>query len=259
MRKGSFVVLGLAALMPAQEKDSSAALEALRKPPSAEPKYEGRPRYLLIALGQPVHRAIWCVLDGTTLWVDRDGDRRLDAAKERFAPRVAKVKDHFIAETHAYDVGALPAVGASPAYTRLELELKQWNLEYEVSPDLAEVMDTLRANPSLRNPTVTLERAGKPEQFAMTEFADAVATATVLHFDGPATWGLVENLKPDRLTAGQEYDFEVSLGTPGLGAWSFVYTRSNERTDLRPEIDVVFGAAGQQKPATGHWVLPEWC
>src|SRR5688572_5814004 len=104
-KRTSVVVLGLATLLAAQEKDRSTALEALRKPPSAEPKYEGKPQYLLIALGQPAHRAVWCVIDGMTLYVDRDGDGRLDAAKERLTPRVSKMKDHFIAEIHTYKVG----------------------------------------------------------------------------------------------------------------------------------------------------------
>ncbi|HEU4420041.1 MAG TPA: hypothetical protein VFT55_13995 [Planctomycetota bacterium] len=251
------MVLGLAALLPCQQDEASTALAAARKAPAAEPKYEGKPRYLLLALGQPIEHTVWCVIDGMVLYVDRDCDGRLDASNERVKPIVSRLNDdHFIAETHTYKVGALQRV-QGPA--ELELTLKQWNPEYQANADLAEVMAILRANPALRNPMVTLKRKGKPEQFAMTEFAESPATATVLHFDAPTTWGVVENIVPDRFTAAQEYDFEVSLGTPGLGAWSFVYTRSLERTDLRPEIDVVFEVAGGGKPITAHHVLPEWC
>ncbi|HZN41011.1 MAG TPA: hypothetical protein VFD82_19550 [Planctomycetota bacterium] len=249
--------LGLAALLPCQQKDASAELAAVRKAPAAEPKYDSKPRYLLIAIGQPIKHAIWCVIDGKLLYVDCDGDGRVDATNERFTPIVSKLNDdHFIAQTHTYKVGALLRVQDAP---ELELTLKQWNLEYKANADLAEVMEILRANLALRNPTVALKRKGKPEQFAMTEFAESPATATVLHFGAPTTWGVVENIRPFRFTAGQECSFEVSLGTPGLGAWSFVYTRTLERADLRPEIDVAFVTAVEGKTLTGHWELPEWC
>lgn len=255
----SVVIVGFAALLPAQEQDRSAQLAALRKPPSAEPKYESKPGYLLLALGEPIHRVIWCVLDDTTLYVDQDSDGRLDAEKERFTPRVEKLKDCFVAEQHYYRVGALQAAKESPAYPALILQVQKWNLEYEPPESLRETMETLRVNPSRRNPFVTLKRTGKPEQFGMSEFADSPATSTVLHFDGPTTWGLVENITRTRLTAGEEYDFRISLGTPGLGEWNFVYTKDEARKNLRPEIDVVFGADKTLKSATGHWVLPEWC
>ena len=250
------VVLSLATLLPCQ-KDANAELAAARKAPAAEPKYENSPRYLLLALGQPIQRTVWCVIDGMTLYADRNGDGRLDASNERFTPLVSKLNgDHFVAQTHTYRVGALPGL-EEPA--ELELTLSQWNLEYKPNAELAEVMVILRAKPELRNPTVTLKRKGKPEQFAMTEFAESPATATVLHFDAPTTWGVVENIKPLRFARGQECEFEVSLGTPGLGAWSFVFTRSPDRTNLRPEIDVVFSSADGGKTTKEHFVLPEWC
>lgn len=251
--------VALASPLGAQQKDAMAELEAARRPPATEPKYMGIPRYLLLAFGRPIHRTAWCVLDGETLYVDRDGDGALDAAKEKLAPRREKLEKHFVAEQLTYAVGALPATKDSPAYPKLEIVAHTWNLAYEPSEELREVMETLRANPSLRNPTVKLERARGPQQFAMTEFAATIAEATVLHFDAPLTWGVVENLVPDRLTAGEEYDFEVSLGTPGLGPWSFVYTHSTDRKELRPELEVTFAAGEGKKPIPARWTLPEWC
>jgi hypothetical protein len=258
MRRLTMVAIGLACVAVGRAQAPNPALVEARKAPLVEPKYEGKPRYLLLAIGQPVHRTIWCVVDGQALYVDRNADGCLDREQERFLPRIEKLKDHFISEVHEYAVGALPAVGGSPAYSSLELALKTWDLSYKPAPDLVEVLETLRANPSLRNPVVTLKREGKPEQFAMTEFAEARESSTVLHFDAPITWGLVENIRPSCLPAGKEYNLQVSLGTPGLGAWNFVITRSKERSDLRPEIDVAF-AAGDGKKTTEHWVLPEWC
>jgi hypothetical protein len=246
--------IGVTLLGSSGAQEPTAELAAARMMLLAEPKFEAKPRYLAIALGRPVTRVVWCVLDGTSLYVDRNGDGLLDAAKERLVPRVEKLKDHFIAEVHEYTVGELAAVEASPAYPSLTLSLKTWNLDYKAAEDLQEVMAVLRADPSRRNPTIRLKRSGKPDQLAMTEFSDARETATVLHFDGPTTWGLVENLRPQRLTAGKEHDLQVAVGTPGLGAWSLTITTTGERKDLRPEIDAAFAGGTKQ-----HWVLPEWC
>src|SRR5687767_2696658 len=114
-------VLGLAAVLPAQESRPTSKLADARRPLVAKRKYESKPRYLLMALGQPVRRSVWIVLDGAVLYVDRDGDGRLDAAGERFTPRVKKVEDHFVAESHDYDIGGLPEAKGSPAYPGLEL------------------------------------------------------------------------------------------------------------------------------------------
>lgn len=250
----TIALVGFVLAGPVSGQEPAPELTGARSAPLTEPKYEGKPRYLAIVLGQPIERVVWCVLDGTTLYVDRNGDGRFDREKERLTPRTEKLEDHFIAATHAYDAGALPAVKHSPGYPSLTLSLKTWNLDYQAREDMQEVMDTLRADPSLRNPTVSLKRSGKPDQFAMTEFNDAKTTATVLHFDGPTTWGLVENLRRQRLPVGKEHDLRLAIGTPGLGAGSFTITMTGDRKDLRPNVDAVF--AGGVKL---HWVLPEWC
>ena len=68
------------------------------------------------------------------------------------------------------------------------------------------------------NPTVYLERNKAPRQFAMTFFAGSSDHASLLHFDGPTTWGLVQNLTRTRFVAGKTLErLKVSLGTPGIG------------------------------------------
>jgi hypothetical protein len=252
------LLLGLAGMLPGQQPDAATGLAKARRALTAEPEYQGKPRYLLMAMGQPITRSVWIVLDGTTLYVDRDGDGRLDGTKERFEPRIEKQKDSFVAESHEYDVGGLPATDHSPAYPGLTLSLNLWNLDHAGTGDVARAMEVLRRDPKLCNPTVTLQREGRPKQFAMTEFAASQAEANVLHFDGPTTWGVVENLVRTSFTPGTEFNFKVSIGTPGLGPWSFVYTTSKDRrVELRPEIAVVFREA--EKPVQRQWTLFDWC
>ena len=51
-----------------------------------EPAYRtGKPRYALLLFGAEAKLAIWVVLDGRTLYVDRNGDGDLTAKNEQFA------------------------------------------------------------------------------------------------------------------------------------------------------------------------------
>ena len=48
-----------------------------------EPKYVGEPRYLMLAFGPEAKFLAWVVLDGATLYVDRNGDGDLTGKGER--------------------------------------------------------------------------------------------------------------------------------------------------------------------------------
>ncbi len=57
------------------------------RPPSKEPKYQHEPRYALLVFGSKREQRIWLVLDGTTLYVDRNGNGDLTQPGERLEPR----------------------------------------------------------------------------------------------------------------------------------------------------------------------------
>jgi hypothetical protein len=52
-----------------------------------EPKYLHKPRYFLLVFGPEAKTRIWCVLDGSTLYVDRNGNGDLSESGERFTFR----------------------------------------------------------------------------------------------------------------------------------------------------------------------------
>jgi hypothetical protein len=55
-------------------------------PPAKEPKYVKEPRYALLAFGVKREQRVWMVLDGTTLYVDRNGNGDLTEPGERLEP-----------------------------------------------------------------------------------------------------------------------------------------------------------------------------
>jgi RNA polymerase sigma factor (sigma-70 family) len=59
-------------------------------PPIKEPKYQNEPRYALLVFGPKRDQRVWMVLDGTTLYVDRNGNGDLTEPDERLEPNNPK-------------------------------------------------------------------------------------------------------------------------------------------------------------------------
>jgi len=59
-------------------------------PPTKEPKYQHEPRYALLVFGPKREQRVWMVLDGTTLYVDRNGNGDLTEKGERLEPNNPK-------------------------------------------------------------------------------------------------------------------------------------------------------------------------
>jgi hypothetical protein len=55
-------------------------------PPLKEPKYQHEPKYALLVFGPKREQRIWLVLDGTTLYVDRNGNGDLTEPDKRLGP-----------------------------------------------------------------------------------------------------------------------------------------------------------------------------
>jgi hypothetical protein len=56
------------------------------RPPTKEPRYKNEPKYALFVFGPKRDQRVWLVLDGNTLYVDRNGNGDLTEAGERFQP-----------------------------------------------------------------------------------------------------------------------------------------------------------------------------
>src|SRR4051812_33005098 len=79
------LVLALGGLLlaagPAAAVDYDKADRTIKK----EPAYKKAPEYGLLLFGPQARLRVWVVLDGDTLYLDRDGDGDLTGPGERFA------------------------------------------------------------------------------------------------------------------------------------------------------------------------------
>ena len=181
-----------------------------------EPAYRtGQPKYCLAVFGLKAETRVWMVLDGDTLFIDRNGNLDLTEAGEsvKGMPRQAHGEIQFHALT-------ITAEGV-PANTRLKVT---------AGPDLTFVY-CYSLGPSWQRAVV--------DNQGYLSFADKPQTAPVLHFQGPLMIGLRFDNK-FRRHSGPE-DLDVMVGTPGVGIGSFVrFGHETLAKNLRPVLEIDF-------------------
>src|SRR5262249_17986366 len=148
--------------------------------------YRGKPAYCLLVFGLEAKTRVWLVLDGDTLYVDRNGNGDLT---EEGKP----VKKN----GSGFDVGTITQADGSPRQTGI------WG------------------NPQSSGVRMVIRPEGKVQGFVGYDasnrltFAERPADAPIVHIDGPLTFGWFN--QPPVLTPGQNCRFFNVLGTQGLG------------------------------------------
>lgn len=182
----------LAPLAPAAD------LAALRRPPVKEPPYEsGSPRYCLLVFGPDAATRIWLVVDGKTLYADRDGNGDLtDPGRQRRALTWGGP------EGTLFEFGGLTRLGGSKVHL---------TVCYRGRTDQPDA--------------VGINVGGKPYQSAdrdalgLLHFAARPQDAPVIHFGGPLRF--VPADRPAFQRGAGDQTFFVRLGSPGLGKGTF--------------------------------------
>jgi hypothetical protein len=148
----------LLAAAPAPAVDYTKVDRTLRK----EPAYKSRaPKYALLLFGPTARLRVWVVVDGETVYLDRNGDGDLTAKGKRFA-RCSDCKDIEIAD---------PAGKARYVITGLG-----------VYPEGGRPQALLDVNVDVKGPV-------EYRQYCGTELRDTPARAAIAHFHGPLTVG----------------------------------------------------------------------
>ena len=179
-----------------------------------------QPKYCLAVFGKNAQTRVWLVLDGDTLFIDRNGNLDLTEAGEK-----VKGQPHAQRPTETnFDAGTITAKGVSPK-TRLEVL---------VVPDLIFVYSHTERPPWQR---AVVDSAG------YLAFGNKPQTAPVLRFQGPLTIGLRFDHQFKR--HNEPEDLDIMVGTAGLGIGSFVrFGHENVRKDIRPVVEIDFPGDG---------------
>jgi hypothetical protein len=231
-------LLSAAALALVALPGAAADLATFRRPLSREPAYDsGRPRYCLLVFGPEATNRIWLVIDGHSLYADRNGNGDITEPGKRKK-----------AVTWGGEEGTLFEFGA---VTRLDGRKVHLRVLYGGRPDQPDgVSVSLGGMP--------FQSAGRDGQ-GLLHFADRPQDAPVIHFGGPLR--IVPNETPAfRLSAGEQ-EISVRLGSPGHGSGTLALLDCDSvPADVHPVAEVAFpNRAAGGEPVKVRVVLRHRC
>jgi hypothetical protein len=220
-----------------------------------EPKYQTKtPRYVLLLFGPEARLGVWVVLDGETLYVDRDADGDLTGADERFATE-SDCKAVEIADPDGKTRYVIDRVQTDHSlYTPKMLRERQ---EKGLPPGLGVY--------------VSIKGAVEYQQYCdVVEMKADPRAAALAHFHGPLT---VQPMTIDfKLPAGAALrkgpdptEFRAVVGTLSEkhGCWVVVRSCDGKKAafpdGVRPVAEVEFPAAAGEKPVKKTYTLGGYC
>jgi hypothetical protein len=284
MRLAQFVVVPTALLCCAVTA-SAADLAKVDRTIKKEPAYHSKPRYCLLVFGSEAKQRVWLVLDGDTLYVDKNGNGDLTEAGERIeAPAFEPSTHPAHARERSISVGDLTVGGLT--HTNLTVSQTEYRRKVDTShgtggntaEEWQEYLDGIRKQvPDGIVYTVSInldpqcyglfgEAKGKHvlhfawiDQQGQLTFADRQQTAPVIHFGGPLTLRATPNEKLHRGGPGDRVS--LCLGTTGLAPGAFA-TMSYDLVPpgVNPVVEAQFPPKEPgRKGVTVRYVLKERC
>jgi hypothetical protein len=237
-----------------------------RTPPTTPTLTSDAPLFILAVFGQEAQRRAWFIVDGTTLYVDRNGDGEMFATDESMPLQALADEGPWTASRESATFSLLPT-SVSPAYAGVRLVLHGINLEWKCDQDnLLDLMSAARTRESPHLIWLYVDSTPR-RQFAVTVGGQSPGAAPVLHFDGPRTLGvagLETKLTSLRLRRGHTLskptELQIAVGTPGLGRGSWVTDRYGAiPRETTPHVRIEFLGTGTQPLAEMRLPVPHRC
>jgi len=250
IRFGTWLVgLGLlAAATPALGADLSKIDRTIGK----QPEYKGKPKYALLVFGPEARMHVWMVLDGRTLYVDRNGDGDLTGKDERF--------------TLAYPNWNLNGYG-SLKDCNIELRDPDKKTRYLIhaidiypegnKPNPERILDV---NVEIKGPRVSYK------QYCGVLMGNSPDKASIAHFHGPLMieprriyWKLTPELS--RLPTGDPAgEISAVVGTMDAERGCWVVVRSEDLPkDLHPVVEVEYRSSKTDEAIKQRYRLEQRC
>jgi hypothetical protein len=218
----ALLVLLIACTVPSANGGSPRPDRRLTK----EPIYEGTPRYYLLVFGPEAKSSVWLVFDGTTLYVDRNGNGDLTEPGERFSAKESKITAEIEGKVYPhlqYDIPDITERDGKTKHTELRVLLMRANPK-----EYGNVFVDVRTAAGYRQYSFFGFRQEK-ERFPMP------ATAPFRHFQGPLHLKLIE--PSPGLVRGESLDLYAQIETPHEGSPEVCLNHGNGK-DLSVPVDV---------------------
>lgn len=244
----------------------AADLTKLDRKLTKEPTYQGQPRYALLAFGAEAKSRVWVVIDGDTLYVDRNGNGDLTEEGEKVARKnkegeyrqfeAGEIRDGALTHKELFVTqsnGTKDMVGGEKEFARLKAAGGE-PLVYSVRLKAERAAEDKRKLPKHIGYIVNGDGTG------WLAFARKPAEAPILHFNGPWTMEVQDNKQ--RFTAGHKTMLQIGVGSRGIGPGTFTWVLYPDTipNDVYPVAETTFPAQKSgAKPITQKDTLKERC
>lgn len=220
-----------------------------RSPPKKEPPYQSKePGYCLLVFGPKAKDRVWMVLDGKTLYVDRDGDGDLADQGKKLRPREDIVA---VDGTKEFVVGPLPGTASKPLFSNLLFSFKpsagEKGVLFQIGTDDSKFFPKDRPGGNVLSVTLGSGVLSKQPQ-----------DAPVIWLDGPRHM-ILETAADTILVPGKELEMYLSVGT-------FLSKESGCKllywevpSGLHPTVEIEFPRKGGGAPIKSTFALKERC
>jgi hypothetical protein len=200
-----------------------------------EPVYQTKtPRYGLLVFGPEAKDRVWMVLDGETLYVDRNGNGDLTEPSEKIVAEKKAGRDPD-KDGYSFEVGDLTVAGT--VHKGLNVDFMPLKIYADGSVGKrSDVKAALKENPKSVVVSVSVDAeipgmkgcgiggrvqysAGPIDLTGLFQFSDKPATAPVVHISGPVQITFYGELPT--LRVGRDAELMLVVGTPGVGPGTF--------------------------------------
>jgi hypothetical protein len=221
-----------------------------------EPAYRTKPRYALLVLGPKAETRIWLVIDGKTLFVDRNGNGDLTEEGEKINAEKTTSPDYL-----EFYAGAFVEADGKTKHSNLYVN-QYFHQKLGCLVNGLAVMDVLDAGSQGTN----AEHG--------CSFADTSQSAPVIHINGPLVMkahSIVVNSSggskakefPFQLNADESLsELHVQVGTQGLGKGTFAALGVEKKfpANLHPVVEIsVPSKTDTKKTIKAEFSLKERC
>ena len=263
------VLVGALVLLGAGGAADAADLASIPRRILKEPRYATRaPEYLLLVFGMEMKTRVWVVIDGDTMYVDKNGNGDLSEPGEAVKPSETNVFEDVAdvyAEQKIFEVAEVVEAGGAVTHKDLVLSRKKFRDKVpEGDPGATALLKMLWENhPTGYWTDLRVQVGGKQEQSCTPVLETRPADAPVVHFGGPIRLALspvdspfplkiVRSDPPAKLTA--------VLGTRGIGAGTFAGIKYYDvPREVNPVLEITFQARRGATPVTMKFTLDARC
>jgi hypothetical protein len=270
LRQAGLSALLILALVPRVYGTDLAKIDRTIK---KEPAFKTKPRYCLLVFGGKGETRARLVLDGDTLYIDRNGNGDLAEDGERMKETlVDKEPNPVVAETHQFvdlrdppksnlsdEDRDVPVLKGTSRYRRFSLSYGVLNKPPKTKSPREEARwkDLEQRFEGVVNVYVWV---GRVLQCGTARFSARASDAPVLHFDGPMVFELGDAEMKLPLGGGGG-ELSVRLVTPGLGrgAVTKLINFIGVPTDVHPIAQIEFPSKHPGAPIRRTIVLHHRC